>query len=90
MRVLQRLLLYIVVCAVLVLVAFWLGVEHFERVNCSGSGFEGECDLAALEGLVWSAIALALAGMGSVLVEVSLALKRRSAQGANEGGQAGW
>jgi hypothetical protein len=40
--------------AVAVPVAFVAGMGHFEATQCSGAGFDGECDVAALEGLLWA------------------------------------
>lgn len=52
--------------AVVVPVAFAVGVAHFEATQCSGVGFDGECDLGGLEGLLWAAGALVLGAVAWV------------------------
>lgn len=52
--------------AVVVPVAFALGTAHFEATQCSGVGFDGECDLGGVEGILWAAGALVLGSMAWV------------------------
>lgn len=52
--------------------AFSLGVENFERQECSGPDFDGECDVAVLEGLVWSVAAFVVVLVGIIITELAL------------------
>lgn len=70
-------LLWVAGLVVLPVVAFQLGVERFHRANCSAPGFDGECDLGVLEGLVW-AVATVLAYCALTLVVAWLRRRRTS------------
>ncbi|KQY51577.1 hypothetical protein [Nocardioides sp. Root140] len=59
--------------------AFMMGAAHFEATQCSDPGFDGECDLAGLEGLAWSVLTLIVVSSGIVVAEV-LRARRVSAR----------
>lgn len=67
---------YVVVLVALPVVAFAMGAAHFEAVNCSSPDFDGECDVAAIEGLVWSVVSLVGAGVVVLIIELRLAKRR--------------
>lgn len=71
-----RFVAYLSATVALVFVAFFMGVAHFEYTECRGPG-DGECDLAALGGFVWSAGALLLAVVTITVAEVALHSERR-------------
>ena len=64
-------------------VAFFAGAAHFETTQCSGPGFDGECDLAGLEGLLWTGIAFVLGMIAIVIAEVARARRQRVARRLN-------
>jgi hypothetical protein len=57
--------------------AFHAGAAHFEATECSGPGFDGECDVAALEGLAWAGAVFILVVVAATAVEVTRARRRR-------------
>lgn len=63
---------YIVGVVLVVLTAFNLGVARFESTSCSAPGFDGECDLAGLEGSLWAAAALVVAVAAIAVLETRL------------------
>ncbi|GAB2868213.1 hypothetical protein [Nocardioides pacificus] len=71
-----RVSLHALALVVLVLTAFTAGAEHFSDTHCSGPDFDGECDVAALEGLLWVAVATVLFAVVVTVVEVRLARRR--------------
>lgn len=72
---------YLTATVMLVFVAFFLGVAHFEYTECSGPDFGGECDLAVLGGFAWSAGAILLAVITIPIVEIILSRRRRPRTG---------
>ena len=72
--------LYVCALAVGMFIAFVIGVTHFEATQCGGPDFGGECDIAPLEGLLWSAGTLLLGVIIIIVTEVSLAARRRAAR----------
>lgn len=66
-------------------VSFFLGIWHFESVNCSAPDFDGECDVAAIEGLVWGLIAFLLICLTAIWFVVRN--RRRLPRVRREGGQ---
>lgn len=61
--------------ALLTVVAFSMGAAHFEATECGETG-GGECDLAALAGIVWAVVALAAGVLLVVVVELNRWLRR--------------
>jgi hypothetical protein len=72
-----RFVAYLAATAVLVFVAFFLGVVQFEATECSGPDFGGECDLAVLGGLAWAAAAIVLATVAIICIEARLYTRGR-------------
>lgn len=72
--------LYLCALAGALFAAFVIGTAHFEATQCSGPDFGGECDLAGLEGLLWSSGALVLGVVAIIVNEVVLARRRRAAR----------
>ena len=68
---------YLTATVILVFVAFFRGVAHFEYTECSGPDFDGECDLAILGGFAWAAGAIVLAAIMVPVVEIALYVRRR-------------
>ena len=56
---------------------FALGLSVFESTECSGSDFDGECDLAALGGVVWALSAVSFGVAAIIVAEVVMAVRRR-------------
>ena len=52
-------------------------MEHYNAVNCSDADFDGECDVAAVEGMIWAVAALVLVSLVIVALEVRRSIKRR-------------
>ena len=61
--------------------SFTAGVDHFHKVNCSGAGFDGDCDLGIFDGMTWAAIALGVAIAVVALIEALIRKASRSASG---------
>lgn len=59
-------------------VAFVIGVAQFEATECGGAELDGECDLAALGGVVWAAGTFVLGMLAIVVIEVTGAIRRRA------------
>lgn len=59
-------------------VAFAIGIAHFEATECSGPEFDGECDLAALGGVVWAAGAFVLGLIVIAAIEVVGGIRRHT------------
>lgn len=76
--------LYLCALAVAMFIAFGIGIAHFEATQCSGPEFGGECDLAALEGLLWAAGALVLGVIAILVMEVRGARSRRADRGHHQ------
>ncbi|HEU4810932.1 MAG TPA: hypothetical protein VFT00_02205 [Nocardioides sp.] len=74
-----RSLIYLGAVVVGAIVAFPLGVQNFERRECSAPDFDGECDVAGLEGLAWSVAAIVVVLVAIVIAEI--ALRRRRGHG---------
>lgn len=72
--------LYLCALVVAMFIVFGIGVAHFEATQCSGPEFDGECDLAAIEGLLGAAGALVLGVIAILVMEVSGAVRRRAAR----------
>jgi hypothetical protein len=68
---------YLTATVILVFLAFFAGVAHVEATECSGPDFGGECDLAALGGLVWAAGAIVLATVAVPVLEWSRNARKR-------------
>lgn len=68
---------YIGVVVLVVLTSFNLGISHFESTSCSAPDFDGECDLAVLEGLLWAAAAFLAAVVLAAVLE-ALVRKRQT------------
>lgn len=75
----SRASLYLCALVVAMFIAFGIGIAHFEATQCSGPDFGGECDLAALEGLLLAAGAFVLGVIAILVIEVSGAVRRRAA-----------
>jgi len=60
--------------------SFTAGIEHFHNVNCSGPGFDGDCDAGIFDGMIWAAIAL---GIAIVVVAAIEALIRKTSRPAS-------
>jgi hypothetical protein len=67
---------YLCGVVLLTLVAFEAGTEHFYATNCSGPGFDGECDVASLEGLVWA--------IGAIVVSAAVRKARNETPGRRD------
>jgi hypothetical protein len=65
-----RALSYLGLSLLVVFSAFVLGMAHFESTQCSGPEFDGECDLAGLEGMVWGMAALVCTAVVIAILEV--------------------
>lgn len=78
MKVLPRLLLWSVAAAVLVVWAFQAGIESYDREHCGPDATD--CDLGALSGLAWAALAMLGVLIVVTCVEVWLAGRRRKSQ----------
>ncbi|WP_435770626.1 hypothetical protein [Nocardioides sp. SYSU DS0651] len=65
-----RIAIYTTTIVVGMYVAFGAGSAHFEAENCSAPDFDGECDLAALEGVVWAGAVLVLGTATALVVEL--------------------
>lgn len=72
--------IYMTALTLSMFVAFFAGAAHFEATQCSGRDFDGECDVAALEGLLWTGIALVLGLIAIVVAEVSRGRRQRVAR----------
>lgn len=66
---------YACVLGVAMFAAFAAGAAHFTATQCVGAG--GECDVAALEGLLWTAAVLVLGVLAIAANEVRLRKHRR-------------
>lgn len=75
-RAVRGALLWLVGLVLLPVLAFQLGVDHYDRTYCTGPGDDGDCDLGVLTGLMWG-IGTLLAYCVLTLV-VAYARKRRS------------
>ncbi|GAA2146597.1 hypothetical protein GCM10009844_22870 [Nocardioides koreensis] len=75
-----RMGVYAFALIVAVVAAFFAGMAHFEATKCSGPDFGGECDLAGLEGVMWSAAVLVLAVIAIAITEGVRARNRRRHQ----------
>jgi hypothetical protein len=73
-----RVVAYLGAAVLISITAFFVGTAHFDRTNCSGPDFDGECDLAPLEGLMWAAAAIVLVIVTAVVLEVVRLRRRRS------------
>jgi hypothetical protein len=62
--------------------SFEAGRAHFHKVNCSAPNWEGECDLAPIEGEVWAAVAFGLLTLALLAVEACV---RRASRSASSG-----
>ena len=62
----------------LTFVAFSAGAAHVEASRCSGPDFDGECDVAVLEGLLWSGVAIVLSVVAVTVIEVRRSRRRRA------------
>jgi heme/copper-type cytochrome/quinol oxidase subunit 2 len=60
-----------------VFVAFFVGTAHFESTRCSGAGFDGDCELAGLEGVLWAGAAVVVGATAIAIAEVYRARRRR-------------
>lgn len=65
-----RVLVYLDVSVLVVFTAFFLGTAHFESTECSGTDFNGECDVAVIEGFLWGAAATVFMAVAVVILEV--------------------
>ena len=72
-----RTIAYPIAVAVVSYTSFSAGVDHFDRVNCSDPGFDGDCDLGVFDGMMWAAIAFVIAIAVVVLIET---LARRASR----------
>jgi len=70
---------YLAATVVALGVAFLLGVVHFENSQCAGG--DGECAVAALEGLLFAAATLVLAVVSIVVAEVRRVRRARNVTG---------
>ncbi len=68
---------YLATLLLLPVLAFFVGMARYDSANCSGPGFDGECDVAAVEGLLWAAAAFGVACVAVLIIEVRLARRRR-------------
>ncbi|WP_182525284.1 hypothetical protein [Nocardioides dongkuii] len=75
-----RAAIYVSALVLTMLMAYVAGTTHFETTQC-GPDVDGECDVAALEGLLWAGAALVLGVVAIVLAEVARARRRREAPG---------
>jgi len=66
---------YVVGLPVAMFVAFVLGVRWFEETECGGGG--GECDIAGLSGLVWSAATFVLGLVAIFVLELVIRVRAR-------------
>jgi uncharacterized membrane protein len=80
-RWLVRVAFYLCGTFLLMYVAFGLGIAHFEATECKDS--TGDCDLAGLEGLVWSVIALPVSVVAVLVIELVLHRRRKQRREAN-------
>lgn len=71
-----RLVGWLVATVVATWVAFQLGSDHFYRQNCTGPDFDGECDIAAFEGILWAGVTV-LAMATLTLVDTVRQRRRR-------------
>jgi hypothetical protein len=77
MDIVARVLLYVLLVPFVCVVAFNLGVDHFDS-NCDEDDPEvTECDLGAVEGFFWAAATLGGATVAVAVNEVQLAVRRR-------------
>jgi len=65
---------YVLGLPILVFVAFGAGARHFEETECGGGG---ECDIAALSGLVWSTATLVLGLVAILVLEIVIRVRAR-------------
>lgn len=65
---------YVVGLPVLVFIAFGAGVRYFEETECGGGG---ECDIAALSGLVWSTATFVLGLVAIFVLEMMIRVRAR-------------
>lgn len=63
--------------------AFHAGVAHFESTHCSGPDFDGECDVAALEGLLWTGVGFLLM-LAAIVIGESVRARRPRRQRPRE------
>ncbi len=59
--------------------AFIVGEKHYSAVNCSGADFDGECDVAAVEGMVSAFGGFVLACLAVLASEPRRTIRRRRA-----------
>ena len=59
--------------------AFLVGVARFEATHCSAPGFDGECDVAVLDGMAWAAVAMLVALLVVAVLEGVRRNRRRAA-----------
>lgn len=71
-----RAVAYSVVLVVVVLAAFNLGIGHFESTKCSAPDFDGECDVAVLEGILWAAAGFVVVVVLAAMLEARGRLHR--------------
>jgi hypothetical protein len=66
--------------ALVTLVAFGLGTAHFQSTQCGGPDFDGECDLAGLEGMVWAAAAIGLMTLAGIVIFIVAHVRKSRAR----------
>ncbi|WP_395695344.1 hypothetical protein [Nocardioides sp.] len=69
--------MYVVVVALLPVIAYGLGTGYAVHTDCGGDGGAAECDLPAIAGLVWGAITFVGTVGLVVMIELALASSRR-------------
>jgi len=78
-----RFAIYVSALVFAMFVAFFTGTAHFQTTQCSGPGFDGECDIAVLEGLLWAGIAFMVGTISIVIAEVAKARRQRGERRLN-------
>lgn len=74
----SRVTIFATVLVIAMFVTFNAGISHFHSTQCSGRGFDGECDLAVLEGLAWAGATFFLLVTAFSVSEVQRARRLRT------------
>lgn len=75
----NRLIVYAELLVVLPITGFSAGVAAYDRRYCSAPDFDGECDVAVLEGLAYALISLVVLAIVVLTAEITLGRQRRQA-----------
>lgn len=74
----NRLIVYVELLVVLPITGFSAGVAAYDRRYCSAPDFDGECDVAVLEGLAYAVTSLVVLAIVVLTAEITLERQRKA------------